>query len=136
VESSCCCFAVHSGCCDVQNDGTGRSNAFGSHVSQQISNCRVFSTKNGQKGNFLWKVTEFSLWSLRVVVSRYIRGAAMSKMMGRTDLMLLEAMYPNIFPTVAFFQPKKARKGIFYGKIGNFLSGVFVFLFRGAFRVL
>jgi len=70
--------------------------------------------QNGKKGNFLWKNREFSLWSLRVLVSPGVQGVEMSKMMGRTDLMLLEAMFHDKFPAIRLFLPKKAGKEIFY----------------------
>ena len=63
----------------------------------------LFQQKNGRKGNFLWKNREFSLWSLRYFLSRGVQGAAMSKMMGRTDLLLFEAMLIQRFPTVGLF---------------------------------
>jgi len=63
----------------------------------------LFQPKNWRKWNFLLKIGEFSQWSLRVLVSPGVQGAVMSKMMGRTDLMLLDAMYPNRFPAIGLF---------------------------------
>jgi len=54
VDSSCSCFSGPSACCVVQNDGTNRSNAFGSHVSHHISNGRAVLAKK-------WPEWEFSM---------------------------------------------------------------------------
>jgi len=55
----------------------------------------VFKPKSGPKGNFVWKNKDFSLWYLCSPVSPGLQGAVMSKTMGGTELMLLEAMFPN-----------------------------------------
>jgi len=107
VESSCSCFAGRSGCCDVQNNWTDSSNAFGNDVSQQISNSRAFPNKKWLEREFSMEIREFSLWSLRVLVSLGVQGAMTSTTMGQTDLMLLEAMFANRFPTVGLFHEKK-----------------------------
>jgi len=83
----------------------------------------LFEPKNGRKWNFLMKNRELSLWCLHVLVLPGAQGAVMSKMMGRINLALFEAMFPNSFQTVGLFQRKNGRKG-------NFLYGVFMFLFR------
>jgi len=82
------------------------------------------------------KKREFFLWSRRVLVSPVVQGAVMSKMMGRTDLILSEAIHHKRLPPVGVFPPKRVEKGIFNGKSGNFLCGVLVFLFRRAFGVM
>jgi len=79
----------------------------------------VCQTKKAPKGNFLWKNREFSLWNLRSLVSLGLRGAVMSKMMGRTEPMLLEAIFRKRFPTVDVFQPKNGSKGNFLWKNGE-----------------
>ena len=56
----------------------------------------------------------------RVLLSAGLQGAVMSKMMGGIDGMLLEAMFPNRFPTVVLFQPKNGRKGNFLWKNREF----------------
>jgi len=86
----------------------------------KFSTVGLSQPKNGWKGNILWKNREFSLWSLLVLVSPGVQGAVMSKMMGRTYLMLLEAMYPNRFPTVGLFHPKHGWKGNFLWKSREF----------------
>jgi len=63
----------------------------------------LFQPKKGRKGNFLWKNKEVSQWSLRFLISPGVQGAVMSKKMRRTDVKLLEAMFPNRFKTVGLF---------------------------------
>jgi len=120
VESSCSCFSGPSACYDVQNDGTDGSNAFGGYVSLQISNGGAFSAKKWPESEFSMENGELSLWSLRLLVSPDVKGAVLSNIMGRADLMLLEAMYPNRFPIVGLFQPKNGRKGNFLWKNREF----------------
>jgi len=59
------------------------------------------------KGIFYGEKNEFSLSNPRSLVSPCLQGARISKMMGRTELKLLEAMFPNKFPTVGVFQGRK-----------------------------
>jgi len=72
---------------------------------------------------------EFYLWSLLVLGSPGVEGAVMSKIMGRTDPMLSEAMFPTDFQLSSFFIQKIDGKGIFNGKTGNFLCAAFFFSF-------
>jgi len=80
----------------------------------------LFDSKNGRKGNFLRKIKKLSLWSLHVLFSLVVQGAMMSKMMGRFDLMLFKAMFPNSFPTAGLFDPKNGRNGNFLRKNKEF----------------
>jgi len=89
-------------------------------ASAEISNCQAFSAKKWPESEFSIENREFSLCSPRVLVSSSVRGAVMSKMMGRTDLMLLEAIFLNKFPTVGPFQPKKCWKCNFLWKNREF----------------
>jgi len=70
----------------------------------------VFQAKNGRKGNFPWKKKELSLSNLRSLVLPGLQGALISKMMGHTELKVLEAMFTGRSPTVRVFKAKNGRK--------------------------
>jgi len=70
---------------------------------------------------------EISLSHLHSHVLPSFHGALITKIMGRTEIKLLELMFLSRFPTVGVFQAKKGRKENFLEKKEIFLEkkGIF-----------
>jgi len=94
-----------------------------------------FRQKMAGKGVFFEK-KELSLSIFHSLLLPGLQVSVISKMMGSTELMLCEGMFPSRLSIVNVFQAKNGRKGNFSWKKKNLLYRTFFLLFCLAFRVL